>query len=192
QYVSRVCRFKSAVRIEHAFGFRRVGVHIARIGIRVVAGELEALTGKKTGISAGVCLECVLDANVRPGAGLDAIVAGELVEFEQVGVVEDEALGVLIGQVALRRAFAARDDLADGFNGVGRVRTARNPGIGYGRAGTGNATGHRLVGNGVPGYRIDIVVDLIEVAAKIGERRIGDANIVDQPPAPCDFGYRTI
>ena len=47
----------------------------------------------------------VLHAGIEPRAAFDAIPAGEFVDAEQVAVVEDQALRVLVRQLADRGSF---------------------------------------------------------------------------------------
>ena len=100
---------------------------------------MEALARKDARIAAVVGLEGVLQADVGARAGLDAVVAGELVPLEQVGVVEHEALGILVGQVVLPHAVLAGDDLADGLDDVRAVAGVGDPRIGDGDAGKRHA-----------------------------------------------------
>ena len=50
--------------------------------------------------AAAIELRGVLHAGIRAAAAFDAIPAGELVDAEQVAVVEDQALRVLVRQLA--------------------------------------------------------------------------------------------
>ena len=52
---------------------------------------------------------------------LQPVEARELVGFEQIGVIEDQALGVLIRQIALRELVLAGHDLADRLDDVRAV-----------------------------------------------------------------------
>src|SRR5271157_175368 len=78
-----------------------------RVG--VLAGDLDRLPADDVGMAAIGEIGRVLETVVEPRAALDPVVAGELVPSEQVRLVEDEALGVLIGLVA-GNDFAWPDD----------------------------------------------------------------------------------
>ena len=66
-------------------------------------------------------LNCVvvLNADVGAAAAFDAVPAGELVDLEQVGVVEDQALGILVRQLADAGLVRPHDDLRDRLDGLG-------------------------------------------------------------------------
>ena len=85
-------------------------------------------------MAAGEGLESILQADVGAGAGLKAVPAGEFVGIEQVGIVEDQALGVFDRERALIDVGCACDDLADGFDDVRSVRGTCDPRIGDGYA----------------------------------------------------------
>ena len=141
EHVVGAAGLQAAVGREH-----RVAVGIeAGIGVGVVAGDLIALAGEDARIPAVVRLEGILQADVGARARLDAVVARELVPIEQVGVVEHEALGVLVGQVVLPDAVLPRDDLADGLDDVRAIARVGDPGIGHRHAAQRHAPGERGV-----------------------------------------------
>ena len=82
----------------------------------VLASDLIALAEHGASIGAIRELRRVAHANIGAGAGLDAVVTGELVDVEQDGVVENQALRVLVGNLRLIDAdrIGPADDLAIG------------------------------------------------------------------------------
>ena len=158
------------------------------ISVNVFTLEVEALSRQHAGVAARVRLERILHADVGAGAGLEPVVARELRRLEQVGVVEYEALGILVGQTILGYLVLTRNDLADGFEDVAGTWTVRHPGIGDGYAAGRQAARHRVVIDDFAGQGVDGVVELIDIAPKLGERRVGNADRIDQPAAPLHLG----
>ena len=74
---------------------------------RVRAEQLVGLAEQRVDEAAVVELRGVLDADVGAAAAFDAVPAGELVDLEQVGVVEHQALRVFVGQLADARSRSA-------------------------------------------------------------------------------------
>ena len=71
-----------------------VGGVVERVGI--LPGDLDRFAADQVGVAAVGEIGGVLEPVVEPRAALDPVVAGKLVPGEQIGVVEHEALGVLV------------------------------------------------------------------------------------------------
>src|SRR6185295_9330219 len=129
-----------------------------------------ALAGEDTSIATVVGLEGILQADVGARAGLDAVVAGELRHLEQIGVIEDEALGILVRQPVLLDRSLASDDLADRLDDMRATARVGHPWIGDGHAAECKTSGERgfLERRSVV-EGIKEVADLIGVAAQLRE-----------------------
>ena len=77
------------------------GIDAGIEGERVLPRQVQALAKDDAAEEAGGGLEGVLHADVEAGAGLEPVVAREPVGIEQQSVVEDQASGVLVRQLAL-------------------------------------------------------------------------------------------
>ena len=128
-----------------------------------------------------------MDAEVRAGARLDAIVARGLVDLEQQAVGIDEALGILVRDALLLELIGTRDERGDRREDVGAVRRPADERILVGHT---RSTGHTrdrvlVLEIGI----VDLGVgDLIEIAASPRERRENLPVAVDHLTAP--FGLR--
>src|SRR5690606_30417906 len=141
-----------------------------RIAVNVVAGNMIALPREHAREPAIVRLIGILQAHVGPRAGLDAIIPCHLIQIEQVGIVEDDAARVLVRQMTLRAAAVARDDLSQRLDHMRACRRVRNERIGVEHTGGGYAARLDLIIDWGEGYRIEGVMERIEVAPEIEER----------------------
>ena len=150
------------------------------------------LAGEDAGVSATVGLERVLDADVGARAGLDAIRTGELLDFEQVGVVEHHAARIFVGQRALGHAGLRIENLSDRRDRVRAHRAAGDPRVVDSHATRGEAARHSLAADRRPARGIDDVVEVVHIAAQVAERRVRDADWVGQAAAPLNFGLGVV
>ncbi len=86
---------------------------------RVAACHLIGLAEQHIGVEVVRARHRVLHANIRADAAFAAVIAGELVPFEKRRVLEDEALRILVGDLADQRLVGTRDDLRDRLDGLG-------------------------------------------------------------------------
>ena len=151
----------------------------------VLAGELIAFTEHGAGIGAGRQLRGIANADIGAGAGLDAVVSGELVDVEQDGVVEDEALRIFVRDLRLIDADRVRpaDDLGDRLEDMGDAAGRADERIAILRAADGGAA-HQRAAQLKIGRRIGEFVHAVKVAAKLGEGRVDLADAVDHLPPP--------
>ena len=115
-------------------------------GEGVLAAQLVGLAeqrvgGPAIGVGAGIA-----QADIGAGAAFDTVVAGKLVALKQRGGVEDEALGVFVGDaepadICLVRA---REDLRHGLEDMA------------GPSGSENSSGQRISSPAVAMKRIEI------------------------------------
>jgi len=85
-----------------------------RIGI--LSGELDRLAADDIGIAAVGKVGGVLRAVIEARAAFDAVVAGVFVPCEQIGLVEHQALRVLVGLQLRNHLVGADDQLGDRFD----------------------------------------------------------------------------
>jgi hypothetical protein len=84
---------------------------------------LIALAKHRASIGPVSKLRCVAASNIGAGAGLDAVVTGELVNIKQNGVVEDKASRVFVRYLGLIDAdrIGPTDDLSNRLEDVGNA-----------------------------------------------------------------------
>ena len=100
----------------------RPGIGDVGDGERVGAEQLIGLAEQHVDEAGAVELRGVLHADIRPAAAFGAVPAGELVDAEQIAVVEDQALRILVRQLADELLVRAHDDLGDRLD---RLRAPR-------------------------------------------------------------------
>ena len=136
-----------------------VDAGIGDVGDRegIQAEQLVGLAEQRVDGAAAVELRGGLDADIGAAAALDAVLAGELVDAEQIAGVEDQALRVFVGQLAGLGLVRTDDDLRD-----------------------------RLDRRGAPGLHVDERIAIFEADGRhdaqrlgvAGRQEVGDARLV--------------
>ncbi len=91
---------------------------LTRVGDRerVLAEQLVGLSEQRIDGAGLIELRGILDAGIEARAALDAVPAREFVDVEQIAVVEDQALRVLVRQLADVGFVRPDDKLGDRFD----------------------------------------------------------------------------
>ena len=82
------------------------------------------LANQEIGIGATVKARCILRAIISAQATFEPVIAGEFADGENIGVVEDEALGVFIDQGPIGHFIGAHNDLANRLDNMRHARAA--------------------------------------------------------------------
>ena len=174
-------------RTEHSQGRYyskdRPPLPVVCIGCKCVrARHLNALAGDRADAEAVAGLRRILDAEIGPRAGLDLIVTGELINVEQQGVVEDQALRIRDGHELVIGLAVTRDDLTHRLDHLRNAARLDDKGVAVIEA----------YPNHVPGERVRLPGDIpfletrhvVDVAAREHEWGVYLSQIVLKRPPP--------